>query len=245
MRRLIVMASLLALVATACKIETNIGGTINADGSGTIVTEVGMDEEAKGFLLADGADPFESNDLGDCPGARTREEQRGDLTFYIIECDVADVTAFENMMTSTENTMLSSFDITVTDTLVSVTGTASAEDTLGTEAEGFDPTLFQQSISANLRITLPGRITDHNADSQDGNTLTWVIPVLGGTLDVQASSDPTGTSSGGGGGGFPTWLIAVIAVVVLGGGYYLWTQNKKKGGGTAAISDTPPPAPTA
>src|SRR3972149_6105243 len=138
MRRLIVMASLLALVATACKIETNIGATINADGSGTIVTEVGMDEEAKGFFLSDGADPFEGNDLATCEGARTREEQRGDLTFYIIECDVADITEFENTMTSTENTMLTSFDITVTDTLVSVSGTASAEDTLGSQAEGVD-----------------------------------------------------------------------------------------------------------
>jgi len=244
MRRLIVLASLLALVATACKIETNIGAIINADGSGTIVTEVGMDEEAKGFFLSEeGADPFEGNDLVDCAGARTREEQRGDMTFYIIECDVADITEFENTMTSTENTMLTSFDITVTDTLVSVSGTASAEDALGSEVEGFDPALLEDSISANLKVTLPGRILEHNADSQSGNTLTWDIPILGGTLDVQASSDPSGTPAGGGGGGFPTWLIAVIAVVVLGGGYYLWTQNKKKGG--AAPADTPPPAPTA
>lgn len=241
MRRLIVMASLLALVATACKIETNIGAIINADGSGTIVTEVGMDEEAKGFFLSEeGADPFEGNDLADCEGARTREEQRGDLTFYIIECDVADITEFEDTMTSTENTMLTSFDITVTDTLVSVSGTASAEDALGSDVEGFDPALLEESISANLKITLPGRILDHNADSQSGNTLTWDIPILGGTLDVEASSDPSGTPASDGGGGFPLWLIAVIVVVVLGGGYYLWTQNKKKGG--AAPADTPPPA---
>src|SRR3972149_3304499 len=243
MRRLIVMASLLALVATACKIETNIGAVINANGSGTIVTEIGMDEEAKGFFLPEaGADPFEGNALADCEGARTREEQRGDLTFYIIECDVADITEFENTLTSTENTMLTSFDITVTDTLVSVSGTASAEDALGSEVEGFDPALLEESISAHLKITLPGRILNHNADSQSGNTLTWDIPILGGTLDVEASSDPSGTPAGGGGGGFPTWLIAVIVVVVLGGGDYLWTQNKKKG--TPAPADTPPPAPT-
>ncbi|MEK7252646.1 MAG: hypothetical protein AAB198_05300 [Actinomycetota bacterium] len=243
MRRLIVMASLLAIIATACKLETNVGAIINADGSGTIVTEVGMDEEAKGIFLADGTDPFSSNELSECPGATTREEQRGDLTFYIIECDVADITAVEDTLTETDNTMLSSFSVTVTDTLVSVSGVASAEDTLGSQAEGFDPTIFEESISANLKITMPGRITDHNADSQSGNTLTWKIPVLGGTLNVSASSDPSGTpASGGGGGGFPTWLIAVIAVVVLGGGYYLWSQNKKKGGAAPAATDTPPPA---
>jgi len=244
MRRLIVMASLLALVATACKLETNIGATINADGSGTVVTELGMDEEAQGVFLADGTDPFDSEELSSCEGARTREEDRGDLHFWIIECDMADITALENTLTTSQNTMLSSFDITVTDTLVSVSGTASAEDTLGSQAEGFDPTIFEQSISANLKITLPGHIISHNADSQSGNTLTWKIPVLGGTLDVQASSDPSGSPAGGGGGGFPMWLIAVIAVVVLGGGYYFWTQNKKKGG-AAPTADTPPPAPTA
>ena len=243
MRRLIVMASLLALVATACKIETNFGAVIGANGSGTMVAEVGMDEEAQGFLLTDTTDPFEGNDLAECEGARTREENRGDMKFWIIECDVDDITEFESMMSTSDNTFIQDFNITVTDTLVTVSGTASAEDTLGSEAEGFDPTVFEESISANLKITMPGRILEHNADSQSGNTLTWEIPVLGGTLDVQASSDPTGNPAGGGGGGFPIWLIAVIVVVVLGFVYYLYTQNKKKG--DAASAATPPPAPTA
>ncbi len=243
MRRLILLASLLALVATACKIETNFGAIIQANGSGTIVAEVGMDEEAQTFLLSGGTDPFEGNELADCVGARTSEDDRGDLHFWIIECDVADITEFESTMTDTDNTFLQSFDITVTDTLVSVRGQASAEDTLGSEAGEFDPAVFEESISANLRITMPGRILEHNADSQSGNTLVWVIPVLGGTLDVSASSDPTGTPASGGGGGIPLWLIILIVVVVLAGAYYLYMQNKKKGGGASA--DTPPPAPAA
>ena len=241
MRRLTVLAALLALVATACKIETNFGAVINANGSGTIIAEVGMDEEAEGFILSDGSDPFEGNDLADCAGARMREEQRGDLKFWIIECDVADITQFESTMTATENTFLQSFDITITDTLVSVSGVASADETLGEQSGEFDPEMFEDAISANLRITMPGRILEHNADSQDGNTLSWVIPVLGGTLDVSATSDPTGTPAGGGSGGFPLWLIILIVVVVLAAGYYFYMQNKKKGGAVA----TPPPAPTA
>jgi len=241
MRRLIVLAALLALVATACKIETNFGAIINANGSGTIVAEVGMDEEAEGFILSDGADPFEGNDLADCVGARTSEEQRGSLKFWIIECDVTDITQFESTMTDTDNTFLQSFDITITDTLVTVHGVASADETLGEQSDEFDPAMFEDAISANLRITMPGRILDHNADSQDGNTLTWVIPVLGGTLDVSASSDPTGTPAGGGGsGGFPLWLIILIVVLVLAVVYYFYMQNKKKGGAAA-----PPPAPAA
>jgi len=166
MRRLIVLASLLALVATACKIETNFGAVIGANGSGTMVAEVGMDEEAQGFLLTDTTDPFEGNDLAECEGARTREENRGDMKFWIIECDVDDITEFESMMSTSDNTFIQDFNITVTDTLVTVSGTASAEDTLGSEAEGFDPTVFEESISANLKITMPGRILEHNADSR-------------------------------------------------------------------------------
>lgn len=244
MRRLMMVAALLALVAAACKIETNFGAVINADGSGTIIAEIGMDEEAQGFFLQDVSDPFEGNDMSECPGARTSEEQRGDLKFWIIECDVADITANTGLLEDNENSMVSDFSITVTDTLVTVSGSASAEDTLGSEAEGFDPGVLEDSISANVKITMPGRILEHNADSKDGNTLTWKVPILGGNLDIQATSDPTGPADSSGGGGFPTWLIAVIAVVVLAGGYYFMTQRKKGGSAPAApAGDVPPPPP--
>ena len=237
MRRLTLLALLLTVVATACKIETNFHARINASGSGVIIAEVGMDEEAQTFLLTgENTDPFEGNDLSDCVGARTSEDQRGELHFWVIECDIASLEEFEATMTSTENTFMQSFDITVTDSLVTVTGSATAEESLGEDTEGFDPSVLEDSISANLRITMPGRIIEHNADSVDGNTLTWEIPILGGTLNVSAQSDPRGTPAGGGSGGFPIWLIVVIVVVVL-LALYLFMQSKKKG---AAAS--PPPA---
>lgn len=247
MRRLMMVAALLALVAAACKIETNFGAVINADGSGTVIAEIGMDEEAQGFFLQDVDDPFEGNDLADCPNARVSEEQRGDLKFWIIECDVDDITANTGLLEDNENSMLSDFSITVTDTLVTVTGNATApDDFTGGEMEGFDPGVIEDSISANVRITMPGKILEHNADSKDGNTLTWKVPILGGDLDIQATSDPTGTPDSSGGGGFPTWLIAVIAVVVLAGGYYFMTQRNKGGSAPAAAAgDTPPPPPAA
>ena len=213
------MAALLALVATACKLETNFGAVINADGSGTIIGEIGLDEEAAELFLQ-GADPFDGNDLADLPGARTREETRGDMTYYIIESDVDDITAAENELVDNESSLLSELDITVTDDLVTVSGQASADETLGGEAEGFDPVVFEDSISATVYFTMPGAITSHNADRQDGNTLYWDIPVLGGTLDIQAQSDPRGTPASGSSDGFPVWAYGLIAVVLLGAGYY-------------------------
>jgi hypothetical protein len=240
MRRLIVLASLLAIVATACKIETNFGVVINADGSGTIVAEIGMDEEAQGVFLQGVDDPFEGNDLSDVPNAVRRTETRGDLDFWIVEVPVDDVTQIEDDVTSADNALLTGFDVEVSDTLVSVRGTATAEDAIGDEAEGFDPSVMEDSISFNIRITLPGKILEHNADRREGNTLIWAVPIFGGTLDVQAQSDPSQPADGGGGGGIPMWVwIAIAAAVVAGAVYYFMQQQKKAGASPAAAGEMP------
>lgn len=251
MRRLIVLASLLAMVATACKIETNFGVVINEDGSGRIVAEIGMDDEAQQFFMQGTDDPFEDNDLSEVPGAVQRTERRGDLTFWIIEVPVEDVTAIEDDVTTAENSLLTGFDVVVTDTLVSVRATATAEEAMGDDTEDFDPSMLEDSISFNVRITLPGKILEHNADRREGNTLIWAVPLFGGTLDVQAQSDPSQPADGGGGGGIPMWVwIAIAAVVVAGVLYYFMQQKKKAGGGTPAAApeapafDTPPASDT-
>lgn len=240
MRRLIVFASLLALVATACKLETNFGAVINADGSGTIIAEIGVDDEAAELFL-DGGDPFDGNDLSSAPGARTSQERRGDLTYYIVEVDVDDITDAEQQLIDSENALLSNLDITVTDTRVSVSGSASADGTLGDQAEGFDPGAFEDAISATVYFTLPGAILSHNADRQDGNKLFWDVPVLGGTLDIQAESDPAGTPASGS-SGIPTWAYGLIGVVLLGALYY-FMKGRSEGGSAAATDEVPPPPP--
>ncbi len=240
MRRLIVLASLLALVATACKLETNFGAVINADGSGTIIGEIGFDDEAAELFL-EGGDPFEGNELADTPGARTRQERRGDLTFYIVEIDVDDITDADQQLIDNESSLLSNLEITVTDNLVTVRGSASAEDSLGGDTEGFDPGVLEDAISANVYFTLPGSILSHNADRQDGNTLFWEVPVLGGTLDIRAESDPTGTPASSSSDGFPVWAYGIIAAVLLGALYYF--RKGKSGGGDSASDDAPPPPP--
>jgi hypothetical protein len=254
MRRLIVLASLLAIVAAACQIETNFGVVINADGSGRIVAEIGMDDEAQQFLLEGTDDPFEGNDLSDVPNAVRRTETRGDMDFWIVEVPVDDVTQIEDEVTGADNSLLTGFNVEISDTLVSVRGTAAAEDALGDGAEGFDPSLMEDSLSFNIRITLPGKILEHNADSREGNTLVWAVPLFGGTLDVQAQSDPSQPASGGGGGGIPMWVwIAIAAAVVAGAVYYFMQQQKKAGASpahaaapaadVAPMVDTAPPAP--
>jgi hypothetical protein len=255
MRRLIVLAALVALVASACQIETNFGVVINADGSGTIRAEVGMDDEAQQFLLTEGSDPFEGNDLSQVPGAVQSTESRGDLDYWIIEVPVEDVTVIEDDVTTAENSLLSGFDVEVTDTLISVRATAAADEAMGEQTEGFDPSVLEDSLSFNVRITLPGKILEHNADRREGNTLIWAVPLFGGALDVQAQSDPSQPADGGGGGGgIPIWVWIAIAAVVVGGAVYYFMQQQKKAGTSPAgaspdapmssdAADTPPAPP--
>jgi hypothetical protein len=248
MRRLIVLASLLALVATACKLETNFGVVINADGSGTIVVEIGVDDEAAETIFQ-GENPLDGNEMAATPGARAREERRGDLTFYIVEIDVADITDAEQQLLDSDDSLLSNLEITVSDDLVTVIGSASADDSLGGgDTEGFDPGLLEDAISANVYFTMPGSIVSHNADRQDGNTLFWEIPVLGGSLDIRAESDPTGSPASGSSDGFPVWAYGVIAAILLGALFYF--RKGKSGGGEPASDhepvsddDAPPPPP--
>lgn len=238
MRRFMALAALVALVTAACKIETNFGAVINADGSGTLIAEIGMDAEAQSFFMQDVDDPFEDIDLADLPDATTREERRGDMDFWIVEADVADIAAAQSDLLTGADSLLETFAITITDEVVTVTGTASADGAFGDAGEMFDAQMFEDSISANLKITMPGRITSHNATSQEGNTLIWAVAVLGGTpLTVEAQSDPRGTpAAGNGGGGIPLWVIVLIAAVIALAVLYALNQRKKGGAPQAATA---------
>jgi hypothetical protein len=228
--------------------QTNFAATIEADGTGVLLAELGFDDEARDLLLQGGADPFEGNDLAAVPGATTSEETRGDMTFYLIEVPFDDVAELEQGLLGNENAFMNAFDVTITEDRVTVSGTADAE-ALGEQAEGFDPAIFEESVSASIRLTLPGRILSHNADAQDGNTLTWAVPIFGGTLEIQAESDPT-QDPGGDDGGFPIWLIALIVVVVVGAAAFFAVRGRSGGtaaaaaaGPDAAVGDTPPIPP--
>lgn len=253
MRRVAIVAVLLALLAAACKIETNAVIDINADKSGVVGVELGFDDEFAEFAEGFGDQPiteesvFEGNELVNVPGAETSTETRGDMTFYIISVPVDDVTNIEDELAADENQLAQDIEITFTDELVSVTARASAEEALsdsGGDTGMIPPDQLEDSFAANLRLTLPGKVLEHNADSQSGNTLTWAVPITGGTVDIMAQSDPSGSE----GGGFPVWLIVLIAVLVVAAvGFFLWSRSRSGPAATPApeaippYGETPPP----
>jgi len=242
MRRLLPLVALLALLTAACRIESNIAAQVNVDGSGVISAEIGYDEEAAGFIeqFAGGEDPFGDNPLANLPDTQISEEDRGGMHYRIYSAEVDDIeTAIQQAMAADSGGFIEEFALTIAPDRVEVTGRGSA----GAAMEGAEGLIsadqLAESLAINLRLTLPGKILEHNADAKDGNTLTWAIPLTGEALDVHAVSDPTQSE----GGGFPTWVIIGIAAVVIAGIAAIALFGRKRRGATLPPPPPPPPAP--
>ena len=236
MRRIIPLVFLLALLAAACRIESNIAAQINADGTGVISAEIGYDEEAAAFIeqFTGGEDPFADSPLAGFPNATRSEEDRGGMHYLISSAEVEDIAAaIDQAVAADANGLVQEFSLTITEDRVEIVGRGSLAGAMEGAQEFLPADQLAESVAANLRITLPGKILEHNATSQDGNTLTWALPITGGEVQISAVSDPTQSE----GGGFPLWVIIVIAAAVVAGIGFIVLIGRKRGG--AAV----PPAP--
>lgn len=243
MRRFLPPLALLILLTAACRMEMNISAEVEVDGSGTISAEIGYDDEAATFIEQFGAgeDLFGDNPLADLPGVEVSAEDRGGMHYRIWSVEVEDVeAAITQQMAGEAGGLIEEFSVTIAPDRIEVTGRGSAGAAMG-DAEGFagllDPAQLAESLSANLRLTLPGKILEHNADRKDGNTLTWSIPIIGGDLEVRAVADPTQSEDGG----FPLWAIILIAGVVVAGVAAIALMGRRRSRATVAPPPPPPP----
>jgi len=254
MRRILILVAALALLTTACKIEINAELTIDADKSGTVTMEIGYDDEILALAEADGGSPADllgDFDLEDIAGAVTTTERRGDMNFTIVEVPVEDFTQSEGLGGELTSGLTDDFEITFTEDLVTVRGATTLDDALGDSGDtaAFPPEMMAEFFSINIRITMPGKVLDHNATSQDGSTLTWVVDLTAGTLDISADSNPNESP----GGSSSILLYALIGAAVLIAALLVWMRMKKGSGSPAteaapappADDDTPPAPPPA
>jgi hypothetical protein len=240
MRRTIPLLVLLALLAAGCRIESNLAAQINADGTGVISAEIGYDEEAAAFIdqFTGGEDPFADSPLAGFPNATRSEEDRGGMHYLISTAEVEDIAAaIDQAVAGDENGLVQEFNLTITADRVEIAGRGSLAGAMAGSEDLIPADQLAEALSANLRITLPGKILEHNATAKDGNTLTWALPITGGDIEINAVSDPTQSE----GGGFPMWVIIVIAAVVVAGIGLIVVLGRKRGG--AVLPPPPPPAP--
>lgn len=208
MRKYLLVMAVLAVVLSACRIETNIIMNIEEDGSAEYGAEIGFDDEFLQFMEESGGSPDDlMTDLpqfGSGEGVAT-ERVDGDMTYYGFVATVDDLSTFDP---NVDGESFSSFNYTFDDKSATLTAELSATDLadMGDEFPMDPSTITDDLFSANLIVRMPGEVTEHDADEvrADG-TLVWKVP-LSGTQTVNATSD-YGSSSGN--------LILIILLVVL------------------------------
>lgn len=249
MRRMLILVAAVALLATACKIEINAEFTINADRSGVVVFEFGYDDEVAELAEANGESPdslLSDFDIEDMPGAEVTTERRGDMTFQVVTVPVEDFNEAAGLGGDVAEGLTDDFQITFTDELVTVRGSTTLDDALGDDGDtaAFPPEMLADFFSVNIRITMPGKVLDHNATSASGNTLTWELDLTSGSLDVFAESDPRASSSSSSILLYVAIAAGVVLVLLL-----AWMMMRKRGGSSggapppfeAAAPPAPPP----
>jgi hypothetical protein len=211
MRKYVLAIFGLALLLSACRIESNIILDINEDGSATVGAEVGLDEEMLDLVSQSGGDPEELlSDLPSLDGEDAEPTNRveGDMTFFGFTTTVDDLSTYD--FAGLQGETFSEFVYESDDSSATLTATVDATGIgdLGGGELPIDPSEITADLfSARVLVTMPGTVTEHNADEVTGDgTLVWNLP-LSGSLDIFATSTVGNTA--------PTWFWFVLGGILI------------------------------
>lgn len=214
MRRLAVTFALLAIVLTACRVETNINFDIAADGSAVVGFELGYDDEFAELMGEQGFSPTDIGgglpDFGD-QAVRPIDRQEGDMTYVGVETDIEDLSALNVDQPGIDS--FSTFRYEFDDDTATLRASIESDELMGGAGDlPLDPgALAGNFFSANVIAKMPGSVTSHNADEvRPDGALVWNIP-LAGSVDIEATSDLNAASSLN----FALLIIAGIALIGL------------------------------
>lgn len=213
MRKYLFVFMFAALVLAACRAESNIVINIEEDGSATISAEIGFDQEMMD-LVAQGGDPEEllTQDLPpEAEGFEPYSRVDGDMNYYGFSGSVDDLENNAFLELGDFASDFAEFSYTTDGGQSTLEASIVSADIGGGLGDlPIDPTDITGDIfSANLIVSMPGTVIEHNADEvlTDGS-LVWGIP-LTGAIDVYAVSE---TSSGS-----ASWIWwVIIGVLVIG-----------------------------
>lgn len=243
MRRTMLLATAVMLLTTACRAEANFLLSVNEDGSGSVTAEVGVDDELLELINQFGGG--EEDLLGLVPEGQNVETRReGDMTFYSASQAFTDTEDLKEQVGvfADADVAFSELDLVVDDGGAQLRARIEAPDSAdtleGLGAGGLQD-IGEDIFSSSLTVDLPGTLVDSNADEvlSDGR-LKWDIPLLGGTVDIQA------TTSGGGSGAPIGLIIAIVAVALAIAGAIVWSQRRRRSSVDAIESMTAPAAPS-
>ena len=241
MRKMWPVLAALVVLTSACRLETNVSISIVEDGSGSFVTELGLDEEMQSLLESFGGSEglLSGLDLGGVTPTETRVE--GGMTYYSASQSFSTVAELQGLLAENQDqAAFEDFQLDVDedgDLLVAKTGPLTGQDGVDVDSLPFDPTaLTDEAFSANIFVTLPGKVVRHNADEEmsDGR-LRWAIS-LTDPIDIEAESSLTE-------GSFPWLPVGIAAVALLGVGGFMLTRRREDASAAALQATEAPPAP--
>jgi len=224
----------LALALSACTIRFDIGLNINEDESGTFTLFVGLDEELRELMETGGGDDVSMTDefAADAPEGWDVEEvtedgfegariSTGFESIEDLESKLAEMSeGGDGSMGGAD--MLSGFELTHEENeykfKVDVSGldeglTDAVGEGGGDMMSGLDASMMEDLFEIRFRLTLPGSIGEHNADTVNGNELTWNLSMTDERDSLHATS-----ATGGGSSAMLIGGIAVAAAAVVGVG---------------------------
>jgi hypothetical protein len=216
MRKFVLLFSMLVLVLSACRIESNMKFDINEDGSAVVGIEIGIDDEflqliagQAGGSVDDVLDEMLSG-LGGLNGTEVETRKDGDMNYYGTSMQIDDLETWDWQSFGQGGAFSDfSYESGDVDRFMATVGAGIGEDQLGDLGDfGLDPSALTGDLfSANLMVKMPGDVKSSNADEvhSDG-TLVWNIP-LTGTITAQAESAEGSSGS--------MWLWFVLGALLL------------------------------
>lgn len=244
---------LMVLGLSACTIRFDIGVDVNKDESGSFTIFVGLDEEMRELASQFGGEDMSLTDqiLADVPEGFEAEEYSED-GFDGVRLS-ADFNSFDELNAKLAGAgsgvgdaigadLVNDFNLThdgdefhfsadlggVDQSLTDAIGQAGGEDVLS----GFGANALSDVFDVRFRLTLPGTIEDNNADTVNGNTLTWNI-----SLDDPRDTLEAVSSAAGGTSALLIGGAAVIAAAAIGGGIAM--SRRKKRSAVDAVNNAP------
>jgi hypothetical protein len=212
MRKYLLIFAMLAIVLTACRIETNVNLDIEEDGSAVVLVEVGMDDEFREAMTGQTGATEEDfiNEILSFGDTSLVQRSEGDMTYFGAAQEIDDLS--QGLPLDAAEDMFTAFNYSFDEDGAKLTASIQSADTAGLgdfgDFGGLGEGLIGDIFSANVIVQMPGNVTSHNADEVRDGALVWQIP-LTGTLDIQAESS-FGTSSS-------NWIwFAIAAVVIVG-----------------------------
>lgn len=246
MKRIWFLGLAVVLITTACRIETNVLIDINTDETGSFGFEFGMDDEFRQLVSAQGGE-FSIDDMfgglgGELPGAEISERTEGDMMFTVVKIPFESRAQLQSLIAQGGDDG-SEFDVTWTDDAITVVGLLAgsgeegglgglgglgdlgdAAGDLGGEFDLGDVSGFAEGFfSASVILSMPGDVSDHNADRVMGDgRLQWDIDLGGGDVDILAVSDLDGSTS------FPAWAVVLLVLVAVAILLWLYSTTRRR-----------------